>query len=333
MTNDSHPPSSNSNLDVLAGIIVLIVTFIEVLNILVPLRLSPRVQIVLLFLLGSCLLYYMLRPSPRNRGAGLNGQLRQHVQVLDEAEQLFRLNSEGYGFGYRRTHVDCKITEKGAATIDRILYVEAFSTISELNTFLMSPETKPDSPEFKDNVKIKHQNITDMNLQYHVKIVAKQEKEGNLSAKLRISPSLNPGEQIPIHITEYVSSNMYAIDLTEDQLKERTILTDYFGWQVSRPTADLLLRITFPRGVDPQKFDGEVRFAPLHDYSDKVILQHPERKRIDVAKEEINGQVTIKLAIDYPVIGLIYMLYWEPVPKDSSEGDVTTANATMPQAV
>jgi hypothetical protein len=130
---------------------------------------------------------------------------------------------------------------------------------------------------------------------------------------------------------EKVPAGAFAIDLTKEELMKRETPDDYFGWNINRPTQKLALHVYFPEDTKPQVYGILVRYASASGFpADRP--QYEEQRNLDrpIMTGPEGDRFVLKLKVEYPMIGLIYILYWRPVEKHRKVG--ISENLYQPQA-
>jgi len=232
-------------------------------------------------------------------------------------EDVYQRMAKRYGLGYGNLQVECRIKADGSAEVQREVTVEAFSVIDQLDTFLLVPEPDLAGREARTIDRVRLRSLAD---ERSVTLMHSRSKEGILSTTIGIFPPLKEGEILTYELTEKLPLGLYAVD--EQTLAKRNTPYDYFGWNINRPTRKLSMRIYFPSSVMPDiNSDGygvEVRYAAAAPGLFSQRQQYEEQKRLKrpllVGPE---GKQCLKLDVDYPMIGLIYILRWQPLVKES----------------
>jgi hypothetical protein len=229
-------------------------------------------------------------------------------------DQSYEYYAKRYGFGYDLVEVDCFINHDGSAIVQRKIQVKAYATLKELDTFLLIPETHPQGQP-RD---ISFTNIRSLTPDWNVTLGdIRKELGGRLSASVIIAPSLNSEQSIVYEMTEQLPANLYAINQTMEELEKRETPYDYFGWNINRPTAQFYLRVHFPGFQSqfiPEIYSAEVRYASASGFP-SIRKHHQETSylRGPFMKESEGGRHVCTLEINYPVIGLIYSMRWQPI--------------------
>ena len=244
--------------------------------------------------------------------------------VRPESEIAYKYSAKRYGIGYGELTVTCTIRGGGSALIERQVTVEAYSRLSSLETSLLIPEpsTTGKKREFTSRPRI--ETTTDHN----VSIAKVIEQERKQFAEITFSPELREDEIGGFKMTENIPPGVYAIDLSKEELEKRKTPYDYFGWNIDRPTRALHLRVYFPDGVKPKIYGSEVRYAPVMQDITTTRLQYEEQKHImgpSLVGPE-GGRYILQLDVGFPMIGLIYIVRWQPIPKRVGEA-VKAANS------
>lgn len=230
------------------------------------------------------------------------------------SERMYIQMASRYGVGYDKLEVDCVIEADGSATVDRKVEVEAFSEIARLDTFLLIPKQLPSAG--KGDIGIDFLGVRSLTPGWHMSVMHRAEQSRQLSAVvIEVSPPLSPGQHITYQMTEKLPPKLYAIGLAEEQLDGQEAHYDYFGWSVNRPTRRLSLRVYFPENVKPDAYGGEASYyASTAPGFASERLQHEERIRLERLPllERERGRYVLRLDVDYPMLGLIYILRWRP---------------------
>jgi len=279
-----------------------------------------------LFLLGSYLVVVLvwalvrgctallhkqfLKWLPQARGESANWS----TPLLSGAELAFRHYAKRYGISYHLMQVECSIREDGSALVQRRVTLEAYSEVSELDTFLVIPESARPRGKERD---IDNVGIRSATPGWEVSPIRAFEESGRLYTEIPISPPLKEGQSITYELTEKLPPGLYAIGLSKKQLATRETPEDYFAWNISRPTRKLTLKVFFPEGVKPTVHGVEVRYASAAAGFPSKRSHYEEKKRLErpFLGDPEGGRYVLKLDVDYPMIGLVYFLNWQPVPK------------------
>ena len=239
--------------------------------------------------------------------------LRAGQDTECDPEALYQCMAKDYGVGYNEIQVKCMIDSTGAAEVQRTVRVRAYSEIDELDTFLLSPEaTTPSSRDCDFGVMAAISGTPGK----RITVVRAKDKPGSHSGVVRIDPLLRYGDELTYELRETVPSKLYAIGYGEDELKKRDTPYDYFGWNITRPTRKLLVEVGFPRDFVPEGHDREVRFASASPGLPAERRQREQEKRLAKPHrfEHEPQRWALRLSVDYPMIGLIYMIRWQPTP-------------------
>jgi hypothetical protein len=229
-------------------------------------------------------------------------------------EVIYFCMSQSYGVGYDEMRVSCNISSDGSAIVQRTVRVKAYSHIGELDTFLLTPEPEPPNTPRRDFGFLAIRSLTK---EREVDLVRPKDQPGSRSCIVRISEPLEKGQELTYELVEKVPSGLYAMNLTEEVLRSRTTPYDYFGWNINRPTAKLSLDVSFPSNIKPEVYDREVRFAstsPGLPSETRQLEQEGSLDRPDLLNPKRDNW-QLRLEIDYPMIGLIYVVRWQPIPK------------------
>ncbi len=228
-------------------------------------------------------------------------------------EQAYKYFAQRYGIGYGLLDVSWTIKDDGSAIVRRKITVEAYSPKDSLDTFLLVPEALTDGC-----------NISIRKISGDI---------GRLSVELGITPPLGSGQSVTYEMMELLPASLYAI--TEDDLAKRTSDMEYCGWSVNRPTRKLSLRVHFPKDRIPEENWGlEVRYASAAPgLPAPKTLQTEEAARLGQLNQPKlggsgKGHYTLRLDVEYPMVGLIYVLKWRKMKMitDQPETKIETAS-------
>ena len=232
------------------------------------------------------------------------------VGVADE--QAYTWQAWRYGVGHGALSVECTIEEDGSASIRRRVQVEAYSEISQLDTFLLIPESSPDGEEERI---IEPERVRSLTSGRDISSRRPSEPARELSMiLLAIYPPLQDGESLMYELEEHTSPGLYAINPGEEELSQRKTPYDYFGWHISSPTRRLSLKVYFPAGFKPYFYETEVRYTIVATGLASEGRQQKEEDRLEkpsLVGPEANRYV-LKLDVDYPMPGFVYIIRWWP---------------------
>lgn len=236
---------------------------------------------------------------------------------VENAEHTYQYISERYGIGYLSLDVQWNIKEDGSALLQRTIDTKAYSTVERLDTYLLVPEGDPVGNERH----ISHDIIEslDPDPDRNITLIDIKRELNKLSALIAISPPLNPGDTTKFRMKERLSTGLYAVNLSPSEVSQREKPYDYSGWTINRPTKKLSLQVFFPEGMKPKVYGAEVRYASASGFPSEQ-LQYEEQKRLNKARllGPEGGRYVLTLDVDYPMIGLIYILRWHPIMKNET---------------
>lgn len=241
--------------------------------------------------------------------------LLQRLVLLSDRQTTYLFTSKRYGIGYDSLRIECIVNEDGSAIVQRTVDVKAFSNLSKLDVFLLIPEKKEDSStqETIDLSKVK--SLTPNRI---VSVDKSKKNSHELSAIIDIAPPLTEGEHVTYEMIEQLPPKLYAINLNDLEIYQRKTPYDYFGWSINRPTRKLYLNVFFPEFFVPHDYGVEVRYASASNFPSET-LHHKEMEFIKKSLKTTGpegGRYALRLDIDDPMIGLIYLIRWQPLHKD-----------------
>ena len=298
--------SINKYLQVEGNILVILITILTGITTILSTAFPQAFWIRWVSILCLVLLILFVSVRVFNQvGERLIEQFSERVQRDNEpAEQSYNYSASRYGIGYDSVRVECVIERDGSARVKRQVEVEAYSDIEELDTYLLSPE----HDELR---KIGVEDVNSLTEGHRLKLLNVTKERSTSSAIMKITPQLDSGDQLIYEMKEIAVANTFSIGLNSAEKEARKNPKDYFGWTINRPTRKLAIHVYFPDDAKPKVFDVEVRFATASGMP-ATRYQREERKRLKKPKMmgPEGGQFHLRLEVDYPMTGLIYILSW-----------------------
>lgn len=241
----------------------------------------------------------------------IKNQTTDPTLLFFDAEQAHTYWARRYGIGYNLQQIRWDIAQNGAATVARVIEIEAYAALDDLDTYLSIPEKASDDTERS----VDFEDIKSLSSDRRITLEEKKiESElRRLSAKIVFSPRLGDGERATYKMTERLSP-IYAVNVSEAELNQREKSYDYAGWNINRPTRRLTMRVDFPEGARPTAYNAEVRYASTSGFpSDRLHYEEHRRLQEPTLERDHDGRYALQLEVNYPMIGLIYILRWQPV--------------------
>lgn len=236
----------------------------------------------------------------------------QNPTRITEQGDVYIITADRYGIGYETLEVSCTIKEDGSAIIRRKVKVRAYDRVSEIDNFLLTPEKLPTNGEITNlNVKSLTNGYT---VTSHIKV-----EQNRTSAILSFTPPLSEGECLEYEMIEELSKNFYAINFSNEEIEARENPFDYFGWNINRPTRNLSLKVHFPEKSKPNFYRTQVKYASTSGFpSDRLQYREQAHLKKPILDGPDGDRFILTLKIEYPMIGLIYVLYWQPIAKSTT---------------
>lgn len=252
---------------------------------------------------------------------------KKHTETNDIAALAYKYFAGRYGMGNRSIEVQWAIRDDGSASLVRMIDLEAYSQVTTLETYLAIPE-KSTSGSIRD---IGLEDIESEPPFREVKATKVEQHSNRLSVSLSIDPPLRKGDLLKYKMQENLAKKLYSIELTAEQQKLREKQYDYSGWNINLPTKKIVLKVFIPTKAKPKEFWAEVRYASTAGFPANRI-QLEETERLPKPSFSFEGELfVLKLEVDYPMLGLIYLLAWEPVTKENLSSSSESLNSTDPK--
>lgn len=241
---------------------------------------------------------------------------------LSEAVQAYTYFASRYGIGYDALEIKWTINKDGSALLQRVIEIEAFSKIESLDTYLLIPESDKER-------KIDFISVDSLSPRWNISLSDVKRELGRGSALITISPPLIKEEKMRYSMVEQLPEGLYAINLSAAELSKRQSKHDYCGWNINRPTRKVSLQVEFPEYTKPEVFSSEVRYASTSGFSSSRTHYEESQRFSPVLTLGPKGdRFILRLDIDYPMIGLIYILRWQPVAKEVSTASSQRSTAS-----
>jgi hypothetical protein len=255
---------------------------------------------------------YAIWVIPRVVARRIRLQLMAEEQRSD-AENSFSYMSKRYGVGHISVDVECTIERDGSARVKREVEVVAFSELQSLDTFLAIPEKPPAG--YSWNIDLLEAKSKTHGRDVALKLSPPQ--EGKQSVLLTVSPQLTPGQSLTYQLIQKLPKGLYAVDLTNEELEKRQTPDDYFGWTINRPTRNFSMKIFYPADYTPKAYGHQVRYMSAAPGIPSDSIQHEEQKSLagPVRHEPVGGRCLLQLDIAFPMLGLIYLIRWQPLSR------------------
>lgn len=232
--------------------------------------------------------------------------------LLVDAEQTYTFTAMRYGMGYANLSVSLSIRDNGSAQVKRTVRVEAYSSLDGLDVSLINPEKTEHNQK---QTPIGLETIRSLNANWTIpkSKIQRQENFGHFWANFSISPQLQYGDVFDFETIENAPAGLYAVSLTHEELSKRKTSFDYFGWSIDRPTRYLSLHVEFPEGMRPYDIKTQVMYAAVGGIPAKRF-QVEEQKRLTYPTiEKIDKHYYLTMDVAYPMIGLVYIIGWNPL--------------------
>ncbi len=294
-------------LDWLFSTLAILAVIVQIISALF--QLSTAISIIALIAIIMSLMYFVMQSVIRRTLESISTEVEKEKAITARAmpvgmtsERAYVFNSTLYGMAYEELSAHCTVHEDGSAVFRREIDLVAYSIISEIDHYMLLPEAPKESKDFLELANVKP---LDHDRKLTPKII--HLSSGRMSLLVYISPPMSPGDHIRYQVIEKSPPGLYAIT----GLEERKVEYDYFGWDISRPTRKLAVKVFFPKGVSPNEFEyfeydvwyavGQSRSRQAKEY---------ERIRGSLQWVEEGARFSLALNVLYPVLGLTYVIKW-----------------------
>ena len=236
---------------------------------------------------------------------------------ISELERAYAVMSQHYGLGYDDLEVSARIGLDGSAIIERLVTLTAYIRQEKLEQSLIIPERDPQGG-LRERKDLEIQTWSGRSRASFV--ATRRSAEGQFVAEIVFTPPLSRHETATFKLTETLPAGIYAVDLAPEQLDRRESPEEYFGWGIDRPTRRFKVQVYFPVGYQPTGITCQVRYAPLvkvRGDSDSLRRLTPEEDHAckELRNIEDAGRHKLEMQVDYPLIGLIYIVSWKPLAR------------------
>jgi hypothetical protein len=308
--------SSNKTWDKVVGYIGLVSGIFSIISFAFP-EIPDVVRYVSLAIAGGISAYYVF----------------QMYVPLNVYARAYRANAQSYGYKYEKLDVRAIMGEDGSASVSRTMKVVPTSPeLREVHHYLMVPGSRE---EIKESLSLIAEQISCDDLLRRLIIEKRNGKGGATFGRLRfvvkIEPPLGKRKRVEYELQETAPPGTFV--LTKDQLPSG-IEHEFFAWEISRPTKELLLEIKIPVRVatENQVFDvwrgtefGPSTFVPeferVRSFTKAKVGHHQDsagwRRRIEITRDR--DYVICTLIVPYPTLGMRYVIKWSPADSPATD--------------
>jgi hypothetical protein len=242
-------------------------------------------------------------------------RLAQPLQEMKDAikhfeqEEAFRYLSTVYGWGYASLDVTGTIDREGGMRIERNLTVQARRKLDRL------PQSLHVEPSGRDAYK--SANIAVFSRTEGIRIPERKVHPLNNGwvVDLSLFPPVEAGRQFSLSLSEELPKGNYQVGVQRTERPKPGEQCDWLNWRIDRPFRRLSMTIVFPRGYQPKNEKVCVYYQPLPQDPDDGQHHEDEEARAEghLIKGNMDGQTTLTLNIELPVLGLLYHVRWDPL--------------------
>jgi hypothetical protein len=242
------------------------------------------------------------------------------VQALRSILDRSRVNSKRsyeylrsrYGWGYEELEVSGTIEGDGSAVITRTITIKANQPQPMIEqTLFTTPAVEAGNPHPNDLA------VNSLTREFEASIgKIKPSGNGGYSAEIYFTPTIAAERTVKFELVQKLGAGFYAIDWSAAELSQHGITRQWFGWVVDRPTQSLHEWVVFPENHPPTGYDLEVNMVPLmQDIKDtRSHRLEAERLKECLQLTRLNeSQYRMDLEVESPLIGLVYVMRWNPL--------------------
>jgi hypothetical protein len=217
----------------------------------------------------------------------------------------YAIEARKYGYGYLGLTVTAYLEVKdgqGSMTSRRRVHLKTTSVQNHIRHYLQtSNEQLEGSVEVTELEQIKPKNTT-----VSFEKVKDLSRPSGMVIDVAFNPPLDPGEVAIYQVTEQFPPGSFAIDA--QQVAQLSPKCEYFAWHIDKPTKHIHFAIRIPDYLHPAKCRHDVWYG-LH--SRQTHRAESERVGLFFSSESDGVYTCLQLDVEYPVLGLDYVLIWE----------------------
>jgi hypothetical protein len=242
------------------------------------------------------------------------------IQLLRSALDRTRVNPKRayeylrsrYGWGYEQLEVSATIEGDGSAVITRTVTIKATQPQPMIEQTLFTTPAVEAGDLYSSDIAVK--SLAGELVATIGKV--KPSGKGGYLVEVNFTPIIAAGRTVKFELVQKLAPEFYAIDWSPAKLREHDITRQYFGWNIDRPTQSLHERVVFPESYPPTGYDLEVEMVPLMK---DIPEPRPHRLEAERLKDCLQltrlteNQYRLDLVVDFPLIGLVYVLRWNPL--------------------
>jgi hypothetical protein len=209
-----------------------------------------------------------------------------------------------YGFEYKQLDVRGVLKVDGSMELTRYVVLTTRSALTNI-TFYLRAFMPPDG----STGIIDFEKIDPPDIEMTAKPV-ENPSVGGATARVDFGPPLVPGDTAIYRTTERFAPGSFAT--TADRLASSRFEHEFLSWSVGRPTRHLLFRVSIPNSLDPVECRHDVWYGLEHELGSE--RHRAEWHRLEGCFSVIDpglNYTVLQLEVDYPIVGLRYVLKWE----------------------
>jgi hypothetical protein len=234
-------------------------------------------------------------------------EIEQRLETrIPDDEGVFGQTAKRYGMGYESMDIECEVRDDGVK-LHRLLRIRAYSVLRQIDNTLYLRQDAGSSNQLVPPTIKSMDNSRTLSIEHAVEVPN--------TVVVSISPPLRETETAEFVLTEEIRGAFYKTTISRAELQRRNRENDqdFFAWRIDRPTRKLSLKVTFPSNAKPTEYSYNVFFAPITQGL-PTREQHEELKRLNgpLLRTSHRGQPQLVLDVDYPAVGLLYAIYWNP---------------------
>lgn len=229
---------------------------------------------------------------------------------IQTPEGFFHCAAEHYGLRLERIESRAEMTEEGGeSSVNTVTVTATKPMVTQIEHYTSGGFT---GGEPSDDVELKVHEPHDSAIKMTTREL--RTTPNSVFAILTFRPGLPVGVPLTYSYTETSPSGTYLTD--RDEVHDLSLRCEYSSREIKYPTGFLDTKLVFPLGVECEDIAHDV-------WCDEGQIRHEdEYHRVAgalVDGREINGQYWLGLRVEYPILGLRYVILWRPENGRGSE--------------
>ena len=242
-------------------------------------------------------------------------RIEQRLSDNDPQKAYFTL-ARRYGLAYRELRVVQTIGLLGQVELRReITVVTADETLGKISQSL---NIQPGKDETVEILKKERVFVTAQTPGFNAVVDDIVPLAGGWFVEVVFTPIVSANSEIQFTLSEILPEGNMKVGWTKAKFAAENIKNQYFGWRIDRPTQHFHAEVRFPRSYEPKGVRALVAYQPLPESIGDARLHEREGATVQSLLQtvRINDLPSLTMDVELPLLGMMYLLRWDPLSSD-----------------